>query len=1091
MRNPSEKPMATADSSFSRRTFLTRTSAAAALLGMPPWWRAVAGPFEPADFEKLVPRDKKFSAAWLASLTARGTPTESTGTDLAFIGMPVGGIGCGQLYLGGDGRLWHWDVFNQPPPPDASDYRGPHYAKPLEASSPIEQGFALRVGRGADARVRPLDRRGFREIRFRGQYPIGTVEFRDADCPVEVRLEAFSPFIPLAVDDSSLPLTVMEFTVHNPGRSTVEVELAGWMENASCLSSGTAGRGERLNRWNVSRKVSVLEGRARSAPPEPPRTRRPDLLFDDFERAKYERWTATGTAFGEGPIELSKIPEYQGPLDGQGRRVVNTHGGAPGNDVGARDAATGRLVSESFVIERDYINFLIGGGAHRGKTCLNLVIDGKTVLSATGENNNRMRPRSWDVRAWAGRSAHFEAVDEESGPWGNIGFDEILFSDTPRVARGPLENEEDFGSVALALLDAEAGDFGKRQVAATALPAGAFVGGRGDLPRVRPSAGVRVDESVTAAFPEKLVGALGRRLRLRPGRSARVSFLVSWYFPAVRRGSLEHVTGIARLRRAYANRFASARDVVNYVVHERERLFGGTRRWRDTWYADATLPHWFLERTLLNVSILATATCYQFDNGRFYGWEGTYCCAGTCQHVWQYAHSVGRLFPALERSAREMVDFGLAFHADTGAVDYRAEAHRVVAIDGLTGTILRVYREHQMSADDGFLRRLWPRVRKSIEHLLARDTNADGILEGEQYNTLDASWYGEIAWLSSMYCAALRAGAAMATEMGDAAFAERCQGVADRGVRTITARLYNGDYFYHRPDPAHLDTINTNDGCHIDQVFGQSWAMQVGLPRVLPEAETRRALESLWEYNVTPDVGVYRSGFKGVPGGRWYAMPGEGGLLMCTWPKGGAEKAAGKGDATFVGYFNECMTGFEYQVAAHMVAEGLVEKGLAVTRLIHDRYHPAKRNPFNEVECSSHYSRAMASHGVYVAACGFDYHGPRGVLGFRPRLQETNFAAAFVAAEGWGIYRQTTTGSTPRADVELRWGTLRLSELRVPAEVAEGGVTLVKSRSATTANGGPGAPVPATVERQGTHWVFRLTEPVRLLAGESLRVIAG
>ncbi len=64
-------------------------------------------------------------------------------------------------------------------------------------------------------------------------------------------------------------------------------------------------------------------------------------------------------------------------------------------------------------------------------------------------------------------------------------------------------------------------------------------------------------------------------------------------------------------------------------------------------------------------------------------------------------------------------------------------------------------------------------------------------------------------------------------------------------------------------------------------MFGQSWAFQVGLPRVLPQAETVAALKSLWRYNFTPDVGPYRQVYKP---GRWYAMPGEAGLLMCSFP---------------------------------------------------------------------------------------------------------------------------------------------------------------------------------------------------------------
>src|SRR6185436_17623945 len=104
-------------------------------------------------------------------------------------------------------------------------------------------------------------------------------------------------------------------------------------------------------------------------------------------------------------------------------------------------------------------------------------------------------------------------------------------------------------------------------------------------------------------------------------------------------------------------------------------------------------------------------------------------------------------------------------------------------------------------------------------------------------------------------------------------------------------------------------------------------------------------------------------------GGRWYALPGEAGLLMCTWPRGGAASATAKGgDAWAAGYFNECMSGFEHQVASHMVWEGLLLEGFAITRAIHERYDPARRNPWNEVECGDHYARAMASYGTFLAA---------------------------------------------------------------------------------------------------------------------------
>jgi hypothetical protein len=127
--------------------------------------------------------------------------------------------------------------------------------------------------------------------------------------------------------------------------------------------------------------------------------------------------------------------------------------------------------------------------------------------------------------------------------------------------------------------------------------------------------------------------------------------------------------------------------------------------------------------------------------------------------------------------------------------------------------------------------------------------------------------------------------------------------------------------------------------------------------------------------------------------------------------------------------FNEVMNGFEYQVAGHMIWEGMVEQGLAVTRAVHDRHHPSKRNPWNEVECGDHYSRSMASYGVFIAACGFEYHGPKQHLGFAPKLTPEKFKAAFTSAEGWGSLSQSRTGRIQINRIEVKWGRLRLRTL--------------------------------------------------------------
>src|SRR5262249_22738079 len=233
------------------------------------------------------------------------------------------------------------------------------------------------------------------------------------------------------------------------------------------------------------------------------------------------------------------------------------------------------------------------------------------------------------------------------------------------------------------------------------------------------------------------------------------------------------------------------------VARNQADLMGSTLSWVKTYYDDSSLPYWFLERTMASATTLATSTCYRFDNGRFYAFEGVYCCDGTCEHVWNYAQAPARLFPALERDTRQRVDLGIAFHADTGAMDYRGEYGTIVAADGQCGTVLRIYREHQMAPDSTFLSTNWSKIKLAIQYLIGvLDGRSSGVFAGAQYNTLDQTWYGEIPWISGMYVAALLAGQAMATEMGDTAFAGQCGQLASSGTDYFSTQLWNASDGY-------------------------------------------------------------------------------------------------------------------------------------------------------------------------------------------------------------------------------------------------------------------------------------------------------
>ena len=351
--------------------------------------------------------------------------------------------------------------------------------------------------------------------------------------------------------------------------------------------------------------------------------------------------------------------------------------------------------------------------------------------------------------------------------------------------------------------------------------------------------------------------------------------------------------------------------------------------------------------------------------------------------------------------------------------------------------------------------------------MLAQDKNGDGMTDTPMENTLDAVWEGEIAWIVGLCIAAARAGQAMAEEIKDTDFAKICQEYVTKGKQNMEEKLFNGEYFIHRPDAsAGRKSLGSYNTCHIDQVYGQSWAHQVGLPRILDKDKTISALKALWKYNFTTDVGPY---IKSHHGGRPYAVAGEGGMIMNTNPHN-EPKPFGENVTWQLGYFHECMTGFEHQVAAHMMAEGMTDEALTLTRFIHDRHHAAKRNPYNEIECSDHYARAMASYGTFISACGFEYHGPKKHIGFDPKISPDNFKAPFTSAKGWGTISQLRLNGKQKNVIKIAYGDLLLKSVGLTP--APG---LVPKNVLVTLNG---KSQKATLHQQGNRFFVELESEI-------------
>ncbi len=998
---------------------------------------AMAGPFGAVDTKEglLVPADKKLSMEWVRSLFDRGVKDVYSGKCLETIGMPCCGIGTGQLYLCGDGTLGCWQIFNNA---ESNWVEGTNATyKHRGIAKPVDHGFAITVDSGdGKPLLKTLNHEGFGDVCFTGEYPIGTVRYEEKDSPVKVEMEAFSPFIPLNAKDSALPATLFHITVENASPGTLSASVLGWLQNAVCYAYG--------REFGALRRTQCADGSGYAivvhSAEEPPKqndsgqTPRPAILFEAFEGDSYGAWTAEGTAFGTQPAR-GTLAGQQPVKDFEGQGLVNSFLGG--------DDPQGTLTSATFTVNRRFINFLIGGGKQPEKTCINLVVDGKIVRTAVGENKEALEWRSWGTGELEGKEARLVIVDKASGGWGHINIDQIEFADTSRAEKtGVLAEAPDFGTMALACSE----------------PAQQGGSETGLLPTGRPAEMFVTGDAMYKATDTRLGLLRSNAFALAPGEKHTFTFALAWHFPNQPNGH------------EYANRFVDAAKVIEYVFQNHERLTAATRLWRDTYY-DSTLPFWLLDRLHSTVSYLATGTSQWWKNGRFWAWEGVNCCNGTCTHVWNYSHAEARLFPELARSVREMQDFnprsnGGGFHPETGLVGFRSDDN--YAADGQCGTILKAYREHLMSADDAFLKRNWPSIKKALEFSISHDANSDGLIEDLQHNTYDINYFGANTFVGSLYLAALRAGEEMATVVGDREFAARVRSIFESGTKLTAKKLWNGEYFIQDVDLRKHPKHQYKDGCLSDQLFGQGWAHQLSLGYIYGRREVVKALESIWKYNWAPDIATYNETHKPV---RWFVSPGQAGLLTCTWPKG---------DYLTEGtlYCDEVWTGIEYQVAGHMIWEGKIDEGIVMCRAVHDRYHPDLFNPYNEIECGDHYARAMASWGVYLALAGFEYNGPKGWLSFAPRIAPDNFRAGFTTAEAWITYQHEQNGSGAKSSIEVRWGTLKLTRLSIGTK--HGG-----HRATVNVQG---KPVNAKFRTKHGVVTISFSEELTLKAGETLEV---
>lgn len=542
-----------------------------------------------------------------------------------------------------------------------------------------------------------------------------------------------------------------------------------------------------------------------------------------------------------------------------------------------------------------------------------------------------------------------------------------------------------------------------------------------DLDEVSPSPDRRTD-----------MGSLGLLAKLGPFEEVILPFVISWNFPNLTNYMPDRWFDRLKEERGkiykthYSTRFKDAWEAGEFLVKNLTHLEAQTRRFIEIFFSQ-TLPPYVLEAVSSQASIIRTPTCFWLEDGNFFGYEGcdksVGCCPLNCTHVWNYAQSLAFLFPSLERSMRKTdflnnvkPDGDMAFRTTLPLGEGRYWDHEPAA-DGQMGRIISLYRDWQLSGDMDFLKKIWPNAKKALEYSWTSwDKDRDGIMEGVQHNTYDIEFYGPNSMTSSIYLGALLAGSRMAESIGDKEAARVYMEIFEKGRKKFDKILWDGDYYIQKDERVMEEKYQYGTGCLSDQILGQWFSMVAGLDRFLPEERVKTALRSIYRYNFLTNFRNH-SNIQ-----RIYALGAEKGLLVCSWPKGSRPPVAFR-------YSDEVWTGIEYQVASHMIYEGLIEEGLSIVRAIRERYDGRKRNPWNEEECGNHYARAMASWGVLLALSGYTYSGPEMRIGFDPKIYQENFRCFWSTGSGWGQYSQKTdNGKKEKIELLVALGKLKLKQ---------------------------------------------------------------
>mgnify|MGYP003308122564 CR=1 FL=1 len=291
-----------------------------------------------------------------------------------------------------------------------------------------------------------------------------------------------------------------------------------------------------------------------------------------------------------------------------------------------------------------------------------------------------------------------------------------------------------------------------------------------------------------------------------------------------------------------------------------------------------------------------------------------------------------------------------------------------------------------------------------------------GFLLEPQHNTYDIEFWGANGMCSSIYLGALKAAYLISEHLGEES--SRYKILLDRGREYCEQELFNGEYFIQKTQweglkagspidfknnrPAYLSAEGVDlirdegpkyqygDGCLSDGVIGAWLAHVCGLGEIINRDKVKSHLRAVYKYNFKDNLSGHAN-----PQRPTYAAGSDGGLILCSWPKGGRPSLP-------FPYSDEVWTGIEYQVASHMIAMGLVKEGLDIVSTCRKRYIDSNRNPFDEYEAGHWYGRALASYSLLQAVSGVRYDAVDHKI-YIDSLTQSDFRSFLSTKSGFGV----------------------------------------------------------------------------------------